>query len=87
MIKLGNIQVSLSVLLGWVITAVLGTPAAISIITDLEQGKSITSAALWGALIGVGGFLANTLIHLQTQSSGPNAQTLAAMAAPMKPPA
>jgi hypothetical protein len=66
-----TIRVSLSVLLGWIITAVLATPAAVSIITDLEQGKPITSAAIWGAVIGVGGFIANTLIHLNTQSSGP----------------
>lgn len=74
-----TITVSLSVLLGWIITAVLGTPAAVSIITDLENGKPITSAALWGAIIGIGGFLANTLIHLTTQSSGPNAQTKVSM--------
>jgi hypothetical protein len=66
-----TIRVSLAVLLGWIVSAVLATPSAVSIITDLEQGKSISSAALWGALIGVTGFIANTLIHLQTQSSGP----------------
>lgn len=66
-----SIRVSLSVLLGWIISAVLATPSAVSILTDLENGKPITSAALWGALIGVAGFIANTLIHLQTQSSGP----------------
>jgi hypothetical protein len=66
-----NIRVSLGVLLGWIISAVLATPSAVSIITNLEQGKSISSAALWGALIGVTGFIANTAIHLTSQSSGP----------------
>jgi hypothetical protein len=68
---LTTIRVSLAVLLGWIISAVLATPSAVSIITDLEQGKAISSAALWGALIGVAGFIANTLIHLKSQSSGP----------------
>jgi hypothetical protein len=66
-----NIRVSLAVLLGWIMTAVLATPADIALIGRIEGGQQITSSILWAAVIGTVGFIATTLIHLQTQSSGP----------------
>jgi hypothetical protein len=64
-----NINVSIGVLLSYVITAVLATPAAVSFVNDIIAGKSVSTAALWAAVIGVTGFLATTVIHQNTSSS------------------
>ena len=66
-----NKQVSLGVLLAYLVTAILATPAAVSLIHSVVSGTPVNSAAIWAAAVGIAGFIVNTYIHETTSSSGP----------------
>jgi hypothetical protein len=65
-----GIKISLGVLLGYIITAAIATPAVTVAIDDLISGKPIPVGVIEAAAAGIAGFLANTVIHQTTGSSG-----------------